>query len=144
MKKLLVSLLVGAMVLMGCAGLIAKDPELLADYYVTKCTDEYWVTEEMPMEADVPVVVDTNTEADIELGIKVFWRDECNNAVANKYVGKEDGNEKCAIFYFTPDTFNLTMTAEYKSAQMVHMMPIECEVMDAAIAEQLENGPYPF
>ncbi len=149
MKKLLASICAVAFVLVGCAGLTVKAPELTADYYITSCNDTEWKTEKMNLDVDLPIVVDHNVNDkdatdEYDVDIQWFWRDECNNAVAINYFEKVGGNNMCAIFYFDADTFNLTMTEDYMEANMVNMMGVDCKRMEATIAAQLEHGPYQF
>jgi hypothetical protein len=136
MKKLLVSLLVSTMILLGCAGLKAVETSNVCDdtkYFVTSPagkTSEFCPDEEYTL---VTNVREENKEAGVT--VSMMWIDYANSAVALQYSVKGE-EPMCAIFFFEEGDMQTAVSENYRDVSPYQAMPVNCEELVAQAVSQ--------
>lgn len=128
MKKLVASILVGAMLLFGCASLSVSESDVCKDttYYVTSPAGK---TQEFCPEEEYPIVREVR-EANKEDGliISLIWIDYANNAVALQY-SMPNEDPMCVVFGFDAEDLPVAITEDYHSVQPIGSLMVPCEVL---------------
>jgi hypothetical protein len=117
MKKFLISLMISAMLTVGCVGLKAVESSNVCDdtsYYVTSPAGE---TSEFCPDEEYAIVTNVR-EANKEDGITVtfMWIDYASSVVALRYsMPSED--DMCAIFFFDEADMATAVSENYRDAK---------------------------